>query len=473
MSTTIKIRRGTKGALDSIVLSEGEIGFTTDTEEVFIGDGTNHYLVGKVMVDTFNNRPNAGVSGRMYYASDSDDVYIDDGSAWIDISATVDESEIDHDQLLNYDPNEHIDHTTVNINTNAPLTGGGDISTNRTLDISLDATDLGVDGSNQLYVKDTGIDHNATTNVHQDVTTTATPSFNGVTITGSITEGTDATSKDYVDGLIQGLDWQESVLDRYDPSGGLPGTPTTGDRYISTATANEWTENYIYEYDGASWIETIPDEGTAVWVEDEDVQYVFNTISWIKLASIYQHNNLSGLQGGAVGEYYHLDATEFGYLDGQDQSVSTTDSPTFNDLTITDPFNIYNSLALSGFSDYDPSEFIDWTLDQGATNIHEGNITELSVTQHEAAINHDNLTGFVANEHINHSDVSINTGNGLTGGGDLTTSRTLSINNDTTTGATVAPFNISSNGVGVLIDNSSITHSAGELTVSLVDGGAF
>ena len=47
------------------------------------------------------------------------------------------------------------------------------------------------------------------------------------------------------------------------------------------------------------------------------------------------HNNLSSLQGGAVNEYYHLDATEFGYLDGQNQSVKTTSDVTHNDIVAT------------------------------------------------------------------------------------------------------------------------------------------
>lgn len=45
----------------------------------------------------------------------------------------------------------------------------------------------------------------------------------------------------------------------------------------------------------------------------------------------------------------------------------------------------------------------------------------------ENYINHDNLTGFVGNEHVDHSTVSITAGNGLTGGGDITSSRSLSI----------------------------------------------
>ena len=44
---------------------------------------------------------------------------------------------------------------------------------------------------------------------------------------------------------------------------------------------------------------------------------------------ITTHNLLGGLQGGSAAEYYHLDATEFGYLDGQNQALKTTDDVTF------------------------------------------------------------------------------------------------------------------------------------------------
>ena len=51
----------------------------------------------------------------------------------------------------------------------------------------------------------------------------------------------------------------------------------------------------------------------------------------------------------------------------------------------------------------------------------------LALTSDISAINHDTLTGFVANEHIDHTSVSILAGNGLSGGGTIASSRTLSI----------------------------------------------
>ena len=50
----------------------------------------------------------------------------------------------------------------------------------------------------------------------------------------------------------------------------------------------------------------------------------------------------------------------------------------------------------------------------------------------EATLNHDDLSGFVANEHIDHSGVSITGINGLTGGGDITTSRTITLDGTST-----------------------------------------
>lgn len=49
-------------------------------------------------------------------------------------------------------------------------------------------------------------------------------------------------------------------------------------------------------------------------------------------------------------------------------------------------------------------------------------------------VNHNALLNYVANQHIDHSTVSINAGTGLTGGGDITASRTISMPNTGTAG---------------------------------------
>ena len=49
------------------------------------------------------------------------------------------------------------------------------------------------------------------------------------------------------------------------------------------------------------------------------------------------------------------------------------------------------------------------------------------VSTDDSAIDIHSLSGYVANEHINHSSVTITAGAGLTGGGDITTTRTLNV----------------------------------------------
>ena len=52
---------------------------------------------------------------------------------------------------------------------------------------------------------------------------------------------------------------------------------------------------------------------------------------------------------------------------------------------------------------------------------------------------HDSLTNFVANEHIDHSSVTLTAGNGLSGGGDITASRSFAVDlNELTTETSIA-----------------------------------
>jgi hypothetical protein len=61
------------------------------------------------------------------------------------------------------------------------------------------------------------------------------------------------------------------------------------------------------------------------------------------------------------------------------------------------------------------------------STLADGFVAASNVTQHEASIDHDALTNFVANEHIDHSGVSITAGTGLSGGGTIAATRTLNV----------------------------------------------
>ena len=83
------------------------------------------------------------------------------------------------------------------------------------------------------------------------------------------------------------------------------------------------------------------------------------------------------------------------------------------------------------------SESLTFAGGTGVATVGSGNtITFNSV---DSEIVHDNLSGFVANEHIDHSSVTLTAGNGLSGGGDITASRSFAVDlNELTTETSIA-----------------------------------
>lgn len=126
--------------------------------------------------------------------------------------------------------------------------------------------------------------------VPRDGTRGFTATVSGVTPT----EDYHLTTKQYVDSQISVLDWQDSVITM---SGTAPGGPSTGDRYIITTGAGTWAghDDEIAEWNGSSWDYIVPNEGFAAWVEDVDAIYVFDSATWVRLGTIVDHGNLTGL----------------------------------------------------------------------------------------------------------------------------------------------------------------------------------
>jgi len=153
--------------------------------------------------------------------------------------------------------------------------------------------------------------------------------YNGsIDITGNYYQN-EVLFLDIIKDIVQGIDWQESVLSF---EAAQPGSPSVGDRYISSATAGDWTNNYIYEWRAVDlveqWYEIVPTEGAATWVEDEDKQYVWNGSSWALFGSGVTHNALLSLQGGTTNEYYHLNNSEYTELTQWLDNVALSDDGT-------------------------------------------------------------------------------------------------------------------------------------------------
>lgn len=58
-----------------------------------------------------------------------------DGTGNVSINATVNAGSVDHDSLLNFVSTEHIDHSSVTLSAGVGLSGGGDLTSNRTFSL--------------------------------------------------------------------------------------------------------------------------------------------------------------------------------------------------------------------------------------------------------------------------------------------------------------------------------------------------
>ena len=67
--------------------------------------------------------------------------------------------------------------------------------------------------------------------------------------------------------------------------------------------------------------------------------------------------------------------------------------------------------------DFDNTDFI----------ISESPDTEINITINNAGVNHNALTNYVANQHTDHTSVTIAAGTGLSGGGDISANRTINL----------------------------------------------
>ena len=295
---------------------------------------------------------------------------------------------------------------------------------------------------------------------------------------------TASKTKSYVDSLVSGLDWQDSVLDK--DLSTPPASPSNGDRYIVGSSAtDDWSghDNDIAEYNGSSWDFTSVSEGMATWVEDEDVQYVYNGTSWAKLGTTLTHNNMLSLQGGTTNEYYHLTNTEHSAITGSKTANYVFASPdssagvgSFRALVAND----IPSLTSSKISDFTEAaqdaagaaitagSFTNMTLTYddsgnkidgsvatatdsvlGVASFNNGDftVTAGAVSINESGIDHGGLAGLADDDHTQYVHIS--------------TARTITAQHTFNPSSTSAPFVIGANASGQLVTG---------LNADMVDG---
>jgi hypothetical protein len=300
---------------------------------------------------------------------------------------------------------------------------------------------------------------------------TADQSMGGFKLTNVATpvSGTDAANKAYVDGAAGTLgEWQNSALDYIVDNTLAPPTEVSGDRYILSHDGGTPHANYdgadagdIVEFNGSVWVETNPAVGFFISANDEPNRlYYWGGASW-EPKNFESSTASTGLT--KVGFDIRLaDAAEnasgIKVLSG---AITLEDLGAFDTADLAEGTNLYHTDERAqdavGSILVDSSS-IDFTYNDGTPSITGAVIP--------GGVDHDALSNFVANEHIDHSSVSINTAanSGLSGGGNITASRSLVIDPSN------APSVSAASADSVLISDASDSGALKKVTVqSIVD----
>ena len=132
----------------------------------------------------------------------------------------------------------------------------------------------------------------------------------------------------------------------------------------------------------------ITDQTTITSIADADLVLIADASDSNNLKKITKSNFVSALGGGTMSSFNITDGSTSQQIDNGE------------DIT---------------FADGTGAEFV-----VSATNT-------VTVNSVDSEIVHDNLSGFVANEHIDHTSVVLSAGAGLTGGGDISTGRSFAV----------------------------------------------
>ena len=119
----------------------------------------------------------------------------------------------------------------------------------------------------------------------------------------------DAATYGQLTSMLNGLDWQASVVSAIN----TPPTPTAGVRHLVTATASgDWTghEKKISEGTGSGWIFIVPSKGTTVHNEATGQDLVYDNAypsgNWVNIGTSVDHASLLNLNTGNPHPQYQL-----------------------------------------------------------------------------------------------------------------------------------------------------------------------
>lgn len=298
MTQTITIRRGTKSELINYgSLELAEMGFCTDTKEVFIGDGTFNSLVGGAMKGAYEQRPGASTSGRFFFVTSGEGagvLYFDDGITWHKVNVTsIDELKGTLDNIA-----DGINYKKVK---SEDVTGG---HVNKVSDGTNTATASEIKG------------HINNAEIHRKINDAGE---------GAEDLWSAKKTKNEIFNAIKGLDWQDSVKSAVVKTN--PANPALHDRYIVPEHAEgafvgkDWQ---IADWNGSSWDFYPPLTGWAAYVEDLNKTYTYSVDKkWVVTGGANQTVEAGkGLIGGGSLDAIIIDVGAGNGIEVSDNAVS-------------------------------------------------------------------------------------------------------------------------------------------------------
>ena len=409
-----------------------------------------------------------------------------------------------HDDFSDFVADEHVAHTGVSIVAGKGLTGGGNIASSRTIDIDsanvrgmVSATDAGGDGS-FAYNSGTGVftyTGPSATEVRahfQALDSSANPTFNQlrgpaefiidpaaigdatgtVKIMGNLqVEGTQTTINS---SAIVLKDKNIVIADSAADSSALNGAGFT---WGDSAIVNNPTFNYNHanaRFVSNREINAPLFSGSGASLTNLPAASLTGTIDSARIPTllIADIGNINSIDHDALTNFVaneHIDHTAVSITAGTGLKGGGTIAAT-RDLAI-DSAELYSLYKHDDFSDFVANEHIDHTsvsitagngLTGGGTIASTRNLAIDSsqlANLYSKVIVHDNTNGFVANEHIDHTTVSVIAGKGLSGGGTIASNRTIDIDSANVRGMFSGGSGIgdSVNGNGVIkIDSAEL-----------------
>ncbi len=368
---------------------------------------------------------------------------------------TATQGTIDHDSLANFVANEHIDHSGVTITAGAGLTGGGTIASTRTLAVGAG----------------TGVTVNANdVAIGQAVATDSDVEFASVTTTGNITAQGDVIAQNYiVSSSVTHM--TSSIRSGSTVSGDTPADDThqfTGSLSISGSTidiTNTMTASLasiFLQNNGhfSSSLGTIKgfsaiDGTTITGTTFTGVSGSFSENLGVNTTTPAEALEVVGsVSASASGSFLNVDITDNLGVTGKftlpnitDVSASIASAVAGGDdmgnhtatqdldMDGNDIFDVQHisgsgniSGSLGNILGYKSGSF--QQLDANvvsASSVQATNLTGLVGTATQGTINHDSLAGFVANEHIDHTTITLTAGDGLSGGGTIASNRSFAV----------------------------------------------